>query len=129
MQPTLLQKNIELEIILKDPNLIFEADSTLIEQVLINLLVNAIEAVKNIPNPRITLYAEYSSEKTIIKIIDNGVGIDEELQDKIFIPFFSTRKTGSGIGLTLCKQIMMLHNGNIQVISKAGQGSNFVLQF
>ena len=129
MQPTLLQKNIELEIILKDPNLIFEADSTLIEQVLINLLVNAIEAVKNITNPRITLYAEYSSEKTIIKIIDNGVGIDEELQDKIFIPFFSTRKTGSGIGLTLCKQIMMLHNGNIQVISKAGQGSNFVLQF
>ena len=129
MQITLLQKNIELEIILKDPNLIFEADSTLIEQVLINLLVNAIEAVKNITNPRITLYAEYSSEKTIIKIIDNGVGIDEELQDKIFIPFFSTRKTGSGIGLTLCKQIMMLHNGNIQVISKAGQGSNFVLQF
>ena len=129
MQPTLLQKNIELEIILKDPNLLFEADITLVEQVLINLLVNGIEAVKGIAEPRIILYGERSNEKTIIKIIDNGVGIDEEVLDKIFIPFFSTRKTGSGIGLTLCKQIMMLHNGNIQAVSKPGEGTSFILQF
>ncbi len=129
MQPTLLQKNIELDIILKDPNLIFEADSTLVEQVLINLLVNGIDAVKNTSKPRITLYAESINEKTIIKINDNGVGIDAEVLDKIFIPFFSTRKTGSGIGLTLCKQIMMLHSGNIQVVSKLGEGTSFILQF
>lgn len=129
MQPTLLQKNIELDIILKDPNLIFKADTTLIEQVLINLLVNAIDAVKNIPNPIITLNAEFINDKTIIRINDNGVGIDEELLDKIFIPFFSTRKNGSGIGLTLCKQIMMLHGGNIQVVSKTGEGTSFILQF
>jgi nitrogen fixation/metabolism regulation signal transduction histidine kinase len=129
MQPTLLQKNIELEIILKDPNLIFEADITLVEQVLINLLVNGIEAVKDVSKPRIILYGESSGEKTIIKIIDNGIGIEEEILDKIFIPFFSTRKTGSGIGLTLCKQIMMLHNGNIQVVSKPGEGTSFILQF
>jgi signal transduction histidine kinase len=129
MQPTLLQKSIELEIIIKDPNLIFQADVTLVEQVLINLLVNAIEAVKGANAPRIILYAELSNEKTIIKIIDNGVGIAEELLDKIFIPFFSTRKSGSGIGLTLCKQIMMLHNGNIQAVSKPGEGTSFILQF
>ncbi|MGV3686379.1 MAG: sensor histidine kinase [Daejeonella sp.] len=129
MQPTLEQKNIELEIIIKDPNHIFEADLTLVEQVLINLLVNAIEAVKSNAAPQITLYADRSNEKTIIKIMDNGVGISEDLLDKIFIPFFSTRKTGSGIGLTLCKQIMVLHNGNIQVASRQGQGTSFVLQF
>ncbi len=129
MQPTLEQKNIELDIIIKDPNHIFEADITLVEQVMINLLVNAIEAVKSNPAPQITLYADRSNEKTIIKIIDNGVGIDAEVLDKIFIPFFSTRKTGSGIGLTLCKQIMMLHNGNIQVVSKPGEGTSFILQF
>jgi len=129
MQPTLLQKNIELDIILKDPNLIFKADTTLIEQVLINLLVNAIDAVKNIPNPIITLNAEFINDKTIIRINDNGVGIEEDVLDKIFIPFFSTRKNGSGIGLTLCKQIMMLHGGNIQVVSKTGEGTSFILQF
>ena len=53
----------------------------------------------------------------------------EELLDKIFIPFFSTKKTGSGIGLSLCKQIMMLHKGNIQVQSNEGEGSAFMLQF
>ncbi|MES3017793.1 MAG: ATP-binding protein [Bacteroidota bacterium] len=129
MQPTLSQKNIELEIILKDPNLMFEADLTLVEQVLINLLVNGMEAVKDVSDPRIILCGERSNEKTIIKIIDNGVGIDEDVLDKIFIPFFSTRKTGSGIGLTLCKQIMMLHNGNIQAVSKPGEGTSFLLQF
>ncbi len=129
MQPTLLQKNIELDIILKDPNLIFKADTTLIEQVLINLLVNAIDAVKNTSNPVITLNAEFINDKTIIRINDNGIGIDEDVLDKIFIPFFSTRKNGSGIGLTLCKQIMMLHGGNIQVLSKSGEGTSFILQF
>lgn len=129
MQPTLIQKTIELEIILKDPNLMFEADLTLVEQVLINLLVNAIEALKGVSQARIILYGEKSDEKTIIKIIDNGVGIDEEVLDKIFIPFFSTRKTGSGIGLTLCKQIMMLHGGSIQVFSQANAGTSFILQF
>jgi two-component system nitrogen regulation sensor histidine kinase NtrY len=129
MEPTLQQKNIEMEIILKDPNLMVEVDMTLIEQVLINLLVNAIEAVKEVAAPRITLYAEVTNDKPIIKVIDNGAGIEADVLDKIFIPFFSTRKTGSGIGLTLCKQIMMLHNGNIQAVSQKGEGTSFILQF
>jgi len=130
MQPTLDQKNIELEIILKDPDLILEADTNLIEQVLINLIVNAVEAVKENPDPRIMLSAYYTTKnKTVIKVSDNGTGMPEELLDKIFIPFFSTKKTGSGIGLSLCKQIMMLHKGTIHVQSKEGEGTAFMLQF
>jgi len=64
-----------------------------------------------------------------VKVTDNGLGMPPELLDKIFIPFFSTRKTGSGIGLSLCKQIMLLHKGNIQVQSTEGKGSSFILQF
>lgn len=130
MQPTLEQKNIELEIILKDTDIALEVDMHLIEQVLINLLVNAIDAVKDQPEPRISLSAYHSNEhKTVIRIADNGIGMDDEVMDKIFIPFFSTRKTGSGIGLSLCKQIMMLHKGSIQVQSRPGEGSAFMLVF
>jgi two-component system nitrogen regulation sensor histidine kinase NtrY len=130
MEPTLDQKNIEMEIILKDPDLILEADTNLVEQVLINLIVNAIEAVKEKSEPRIFLSAYHSPHnKTVIKIADNGSGMPEELLDKIFIPFFSTKKTGSGIGLSLCKQIMMLHKGSIQVQSRENEGTAFMLQF
>lgn len=129
MTPTLEKKKIELEIILRDPTLSIEADINLIEQVMINLLVNAIEAVKDRDEPRITLTAEIQGGKTFVKVIDNGLGMPPELLDKIFIPFFSTRKTGSGIGLSLCKQIMLLHKGNIQVQSTEGKGSAFVLSF
>jgi two-component system nitrogen regulation sensor histidine kinase NtrY len=130
MKPTFEKKNIELEIILRDPTLAIEADLNLIEQVMINLMVNAVEAVKERQTPRITLSAEIqANNKTLIKVGDNGLGIPPELLDKIFIPFFSTRKAGSGIGLSLCKQIMLLHKGNIQVQSTSGLGSAFILQF
>jgi two-component system, NtrC family, nitrogen regulation sensor histidine kinase NtrY len=129
MQPTLDQKNIEMEVVLKEPSLMANVDVNLIEQVLINLMVNALEAVKDIPNPRILLSAFLEQNKLMIKITDNGPGISPELIDKIFIPFFSTKKTGSGIGLSLCKQIMLLHKGNIKVQSKEGEGSAFLLLF
>ena len=128
MQPTLVKKNIELEIILKDPDLMLEADTALIEQVMINLIVNAAEAVKEKEEPRILLSAYITPKnKVVVKIADNGNGMSEELMEQIFIPFFSTRKTGSGIGLSLCKQIMLLHKGTIQVQSVAGEGSAFLL--
>lgn len=130
MQPTLDQKNIELEIVLKDPDLQLEADTNLLEQVLINLVVNAMEAVKEREEPRIVLSAYYANNhRTVIKVADNGIGMPEEVLDKIFIPFFSTKKSGSGIGLSLCKQIMMLHKGNIQVQSIEGEGTAFMMQF
>ena len=130
MLPTLDKKGIELEIVLKDPNLILQADTNLVEQVLINLLVNAIEALKDRPEPRIVLSAHLGSQgRVVLRVADNGAGIAPELLDKIFIPFFSTRKSGSGIGLSLCKQIMMLHKGSIQVQSHPGEGTAFFLNF
>lgn len=130
MQPSLDQKNIEAEMILQDMGLRLRVDKHLIEQVLINLLVNAIEAVKDVSEPRITLSAYRNTDnKIIIQVTDNGAGIPAEIMEKIFIPFFSTRKTGSGIGLSLCRQIMLLHKGNIFVRSEPGMGSSFLLQF
>jgi len=130
MEPTLEQKNIEMEIILKDPDLTLEADMSLIEQVLINLVVNAVEAVKDSTEPRITLSATGAGAgKAVIRVADNGMGMSPEVMDNIFIPFFSTKKNGSGIGLSLCKQIMLLHKGNIQVQSVEGVGTSFLLHF
>ena len=130
MQPTLEQKDIELETILKDTDLQLEVDVNLVEQVLINLVVNAIEAIKDSPSPKIVLSAYVASNfRSIIKIADNGNGMPPELLDKIFVPFFSTKKNGSGIGLSLCKQIMMLHRGNVQVQSVEGEGTAFLLLF
>jgi two-component system, NtrC family, nitrogen regulation sensor histidine kinase NtrY len=129
MHPTLEEKNIELDIILKDPNIQLKADTHLIEQALINLIVNAIDALKEAKEAKIQLSAVSANGKTIIKVMDNGTGIAPDILDNIFIPFFSTRKTGSGIGLSLCKQIMMLHKGQIQVQSTERVGTVFSLQF
>lgn len=130
MEPTLNQKNIEMEIVLKDTDLVLEADTSLIEQVLINVIVNSIDAVKDQPDPKILLTADIAiNKKVIIKVADNGAGMSDEVLDKIFIPFFTTKKSGSGIGLSLCKQIMMLHHGNIHVQSIEGKGTSFALQF
>src|ERR1700761_2547314 len=130
MEPTLVQKNIEMDIMLSDTDLVLEVDTNLIEQVMINLVVNAIDAVKERLEPSITLSASTAPNgKPVIKVSDNGMGMSPEVMDNIFIPFFSTKKTGSGIGLSLCKQIMLLHKGNIQVQSVEGVGSSFILQF
>ncbi len=130
MEPTLESKNIELEVILKDTSLQLEADINLVEQMLINLVINAIDAVKNKTNPTITLSGTVnSSKKVILKVSDNGYGMEPEVMDKIFVPFFTTKKTGSGIGLSLCKQIMQLHKGFIAVQSAVGEGTTFSLQF
>ncbi|MBL0883172.1 MAG: HAMP domain-containing histidine kinase [Chitinophagaceae bacterium] len=130
MAPTLSQKNIELDIVLKEPDLVIELDNNLIEQVLINLIINSMDAVKETVAPRIVLSAYQSSnKKAFIKVADNGSGMSEEVMNNIFIPFFSTKKNGSGIGLSLCKQIMMLHKGNISVQSVEGKGTAFLLLF
>ena len=105
-------------------------DADLIEQVLINLILNAIDAVKNKPDPKIVLSAYTDSDiRLVIKLADNGSGMPDDVLDKIFVPFFSTKKSGSGIGLSLCKQIMRVHKGNITVQSKENEGTAFYLLF
>lgn len=129
MEPTLNRKEIELDIVLKETGLTVELDINLIEQVMINLIVNAMDAVKDRPDPRIILSAEQQNKKVMIRVADNGTGMSADVLANVFVPFFSTKKNGSGIGLSLCKQIMMLHKGNISVQSVEDQGTVFVLQF
>jgi signal transduction histidine kinase len=105
-------------------------DTALIEQVLINLIMNSVDACSETAQPKITVSAKQSNEGyAIIKVTDNGKGIPEELLDKIFIPFFSSKKKGSGIGLSLCQQIMFLHKGKIQVNSVENGGTVIRLVF
>jgi nitrogen fixation/metabolism regulation signal transduction histidine kinase len=104
------------------------ADPELMEHVFINLLLNALEATKNRANPKVDIYATTNLKGQInIHIIDNGEGIDKEIMEKIFIPFFTTRKNGSGIGLALTKQILHLHQAEILLKSEVGKGSEFII--
>lgn len=130
LKPSLEDKDVILNFNLIDPNLTFEIDAYLIEQVLINLILNAIDATNNVDHPQILVSADISHKGTgQIKVTDNGSGIPKEIMDSIFIPFFSTKKTGSGIGLSLCKQIMLLHGGKIQVQSSESTGTEVNLLF
>ncbi|MCW5914819.1 MAG: HAMP domain-containing histidine kinase [Chitinophagaceae bacterium] len=129
MDPTLAKKGIELEMILKEPDMLLMADSTLIEQVLINLVLNSMEAVKDSEEKRISLSAEDINGRVVLKVSDTGAGMSKEVLDKIFIPFFTTKKTGSGIGLSLSRQIMKLHGGSLSVYSEEGKGTAFTLHF
>jgi nitrogen fixation/metabolism regulation signal transduction histidine kinase len=130
MENDLKAKNIKLMISVEPQKLELTADSELIEQVLINLIVNSIYFLKGIDNPQIKLTGQIDERgRTIIKVADNGPGIDEELRDKIFIPFFSTKKGGSGIGLSLSRQIMRSHGGSIHISSKPFVETSFTLKF
>jgi two-component system nitrogen regulation sensor histidine kinase NtrY len=126
----LADRGVAITCSVEPDNLFILADKTMIEQVLINLIKNAIQAFDEQPDKRIDLIAR-SNEKgrAVISVKDNGSGIDNEAMEKIFIPFFSTKKTGSGIGLSLSKQIMLQHEGRITVKSKLGEGTEFILRF
>lgn len=104
------------------------ADSKMIQQVLINLIKNAMEAVRENDEKSIILSADSRNEKVIIRVRDNGKGIDEEDLEKVFIPFYTTKKKGSGIGLSLSKQIMRLHKGSIHFQSD-DSGTVFNIEF
>ena len=105
-------------------------DQELIDTVLINLFKNALEAVWKIEAPRIELKARLNDQaRAIMQIHDNGPGIIPEAQDKIFIPFYTTKEGGSGIGLSLSRQIMLMHHGNLTVKSEPDRNTVFTLHF
>ncbi|MCD4697536.1 MAG: GHKL domain-containing protein [Bacteroidales bacterium] len=106
------------------------ADPDLIDQVIINLLLNAIDAVIKTESPEISMIAyNNQNNRTIIEVADNGSGIKPDIIEKIFMPFFTSKKDGSGIGLSLSRQIMHLHKGSISVKSKSDQGTVFTITF
>jgi two-component system nitrogen regulation sensor histidine kinase NtrY len=126
----LAAQGIKVTLSVRPAHLTLHADSHLLEQVLINLVLNAAQAVTQTPNPCISLLAwSDEQERVVIEVKDNGSGIPTDVLDSIFIPFFTTNPNGSGIGLSLAKQIMQLHQGSIQVHSVERAGSAFQLWF
>lgn len=133
LKQSIEQNRIKLRFRLQNEDLIIHADKDLIEQVLINLIKNAMEAHENDDRDKdkvIDIEAFYDEkQKVVLKVSDNGPGIDEDALDKIFIPFFTTKRNGSGIGLSLSRQIMRQHGGSISVKSEINQGTDFYLKF
>jgi len=130
MNDELTTHNILLKVEVNPDDLSVEADKEQIQQILINLLKNAIQATQNESSPSI-IFRGFRNEfnNTIIQVEDNGVGMPDSIINNIFIPFFTTKDTGSGIGLSLSRQIMQMHNGTIKVQSEVGKGSLFSLVF
>jgi signal transduction histidine kinase len=112
------------------PDLFIEADLELIEQVIINIFQNALDAMQEISDPRISMIARKNEENHIqISISDNGKGISDEVLERIFLPFYSTKANNTGIGLSLSQQIMMLHHARLEVSSKINKGATFTMVF
>ncbi len=129
LENKLSQNNIQVDVIMSPNNSSLVVDPDLIEQILINLLLNAIDAVEGKVNPKIILKAGEMNRRKIIQVIDNGKGISEEVMENVFVPFYTTKKEGSGIGLSLARQIMRLHKGDITVTSRPDEGAVFTLKF
>lgn len=129
MRNEIKKTSIDFSTSVESEYLTVEADEEMIEQVLINLVKNAIEACMDKPTAKIEMRGRYIDEHVLIEIIDNGPGIIGEALDKVFVPFFSTKKTGSGIGLSLSRQIMQMHNGNLYATSIPNVKTVFTLRF
>ena len=130
MKDQLELKSIQFAMQIDPESLAITADAGLIEQVLINLCKNALEAVDGVSHPKIKLKAETDGlGNPVIKVKDNGRGITEEVAEKIFIPFFTTKQQGSGIGLSLSRQIMRQHKGTLRVSSTPNEETVFKLRF
>jgi len=130
MQTNIKENGIDFMVRVEPKTLEVTADPELIEQVLINLLLNALQALENQDNPKIQLVARLDDRgRILVQVSDNGPGITSENRDKIFIPFYSTKHGGSGIGLSLSRQIMRLHNGTINVYSEPENQTTFSLRF
>jgi len=106
-----------------------QADPNLVDQILINLVKNAMEALEGTSNASIRITALRQEQNILLTVKDNGPGIPEEILENIFVPFYTTKESGSGIGLSLSRQIMRLHKGNIMVQSAVGEGTSFTLSF
>jgi len=129
LRTVLSEKQIKIIHSVEPENLVLNADPGLLQQMLINIINNSIEALATTSSPIINLRAYLQNENTIIEIVDNGQGIPADQIDDIFIPFFSTKEQGSGIGLSLSKQIMHLHNGDIIIESIPDKKTIVFLQF
>ena len=130
MGPELERRGIALEREVAPRHLAIVADPDLLEQVLINLVRNAVDALADAAAPRIRLAAELDAAgRAVIVVADNGQGMEQHVRDNIFVPFFTTKRHGTGVGLSLVRQIMRAHRGNVGVWSAPGEGTAVRLSF
>ncbi len=124
------KESIQVSVAIIPDDISVVADEKLISQVIINLIKNSAKAFENKKEKALEIESGINdANKVYIKVNDKGDGINPEIIDKIFVPFFSTREGGSGIGLSFARQIMVLHNGRIDVKSNEGDGAAFTLTF
>ena len=129
VRPDFEGRGIALIVTIPDVPITIQADAAQVEMILLNLLKNACEAFDKTPAPRVTFAARPDGARAIIDVVDNGPGIEPEALEQIFIPFFTTKKSGSGIGLSLSRQMMQQMGGQLTVDTRVGQGSTFRLVF
>ncbi len=124
-----LIENISIKIDIKPPDLAIPLDKKMVEQILLNILKNAVYALADHSNPRIVIRGFESDGYKSIEVEDNGTGIPFNILDYVFMPFFTTKKEGSGIGLTLSRQLMKAQKGQIKIYSREGEGTVVSLIF
>jgi signal transduction histidine kinase len=124
-----IPENIKITASVTPEDIAITADYAQVEQILINLIKNAVEALTGREDGFIQLMAFYAGDGVNIQVRDNGSGISCEIIEDIFVPFYTTKENGSGIGLSLSKQIMQNHEGSISVNSEPDKGSKFTLKF
>lgn len=129
MKPQLKKTSIQFTSTCHSEYLTVQADEEMIEQVLINLVKNAIESLGNTENGEVTIKGNFDENSVYIDVADNGPGIIKEALSRIFVPFFTTKKSGSGIGLSLSRQIMQMHNGTLTVESTPYVKTVFRMKF
>ena len=127
LQSDLLRQQIAFNLDLFQPEISLKADEQMLSQVLINLLKNAIQALENQEEGRISVKVTRTESELAITVSDNGPGIPSNLLNDIFVPFFTTKQTGSGIGLSLSRQIIRMHGGELSVVSKPYAETSFMI--
>jgi signal transduction histidine kinase len=128
-EPQIIKNQIDFKTHIPNPKLTINTDAGLLEQVIINLLINSVDAMSNSKHKILTISAYQNNLNTIIEVKDTGCGIKKEVLDRIFVPFYSTKNHGSGIGLSLSKQIINVLDGTIKIDSKPDAGTTFYLVF
>jgi signal transduction histidine kinase len=126
----LTTRDIHLTTFVEPETLEVTADIDLLDQALINLVQNAIDALRDSAAGRIALSARRDPDgRIVLSVTDNGPGVPEDQRDKVFVPFFTTKRQGSGIGLTLVRQIATVHNATVDISQTIGGGATVSLRF
>ncbi|MBK5292426.1 MAG: PAS domain-containing protein [Acidobacteriia bacterium] len=125
--PEAEQARVSIELESPQPAAMIRGDADLLKQALLNVVSNGIEAMKN--SGRLRIQVKLEGEEVVVTVADEGAGIPEELRDKIFNLYFSTKKRGSGIGLAMTFRIVQLHNATIDFVSSAGEGTTFHMRY